>query len=55
MPQFIIQHATKYTYPEPVMDSANQIMLFPVKDEFQEVKSQQLFITNNPFLEVFKD
>ena len=55
MPQFVIHHATKYTYPEPVMDSANQIMLFPIKDEFQEVKSQQIFITNNPFLEVFKD
>jgi len=55
MPQFTIQHATKYTYPEPVMDSANQIMLFPVKDEYQEVQSQQIFITGHPFIEIFKD
>ena len=37
MPRFIIHHVTKYTYPEPVRDSANQIMLFPIKDEYQEV------------------
>jgi transglutaminase-like putative cysteine protease len=55
MPQFIIQHITKYTYPEPVMDSANQIMLFPLKDEYQEVKSQNIFITGEPFLETFTD
>lgn len=55
MPQFTIQHITKYTYPEPVMDSANQIMLFPLKDEFQEVKSQNIFITGEPFLEIFTD
>lgn len=55
MPQFTIQHITKYTYQEPVMDSANQIMLFPLKDDLQEVKSQQIFITGDPFLEIFKD
>lgn len=55
MPQFTIQHITKYTYPEPVMDSANQIMLFPLKDAFQEVKSQHIFITGEPFLETFTD
>jgi transglutaminase-like putative cysteine protease len=37
------------------MDSANQVMLFPLKDEFQEVKSQHLFITGEPFLETFTD
>ena len=55
MPQFTIHHVTKYTYPEPVMDSANQIMLFPLKDDLQEVKSQNIFITGEPFLEIFKD
>lgn len=55
MPRFIIHHVTKYTYPEPVRDSANQIMLYPVKDEYQEVQSQKITITGEPFIEVFKD
>jgi len=55
MPRFIIQHATKYTYPEPVRDSANQIMLYPLKDEYQELQSQKIAITGQPFIEVFKD
>jgi transglutaminase-like putative cysteine protease len=55
MPQFTINHTTKYTYPEPVMDSANQIMLYPLKDDFQEVQHQQIFITGQPYIDVFKD
>ena len=55
MPRFVIHHVTKYTYQEPVRDSANQIMLFPVKDENQEVQSQQLIITGNPFVEILTD
>ena len=53
MPRFKIQHTTKYTYPEPVMDSANQIMLYPLKDEYQQLQMQQIFITGNPFVEIF--
>jgi hypothetical protein len=49
MPRFIIHHVTKYTYPDPVRDSANQIMLFPLKDEYQELLSHNLIITNEPF------
>ena len=55
MPRFIIQHITKYSYPEPVRDSANQIKLFPIKDENQEVQNQKIQVTGEPFLEVFKD
>ena len=55
MPRFIIHHVTKYTYQEPVRDSANQIMLFPIKDEYQEVQSQQLNITDEPAVEIFTD
>lgn len=55
MPRFIIHHVTKYTYQEPVRDSANQIMLFPVNDEYQEVKNQQLNITGEPMVEIFTD
>lgn len=55
MPRFIIHHVTKYSYPEPVRDSANQLMLFPIKDEFQELLSHQLIITNEPFVEKYRD
>ena len=55
MPKYYIHHVTKYTYAEPVRDSANQIMLYPVKDENQEVQSQKISITGEPFVEQFKD
>jgi transglutaminase-like putative cysteine protease len=55
MPRFIIHHVTKYTYPEPVRDSANQIMLYPLKDEYQNLQTQRIAITGEPALEVYKD
>jgi transglutaminase-like putative cysteine protease len=55
MPRFVIHHVTKYTYPEPVRDSANQIMLFPVKDEKQQVQDQRISITGDPIVEIYKD
>jgi transglutaminase-like putative cysteine protease len=55
MPRFTIHHVTKYTYEGPVRDSANQIILFPVKDEFQEVLKQDLRITGEPVVEIYKD
>ena len=55
MPRFNIHHITKYTYEGPVRDSANQIVLYPVKDEYQEVLSQELTITGEPQIEVYQD
>jgi len=55
MPQFKIHHVTRYTYEVPVRDSANQIILFPVKDEYQTVLKQDLSITGEPALDVYKD
>jgi transglutaminase-like putative cysteine protease len=55
MPRFIIHHVTKYTYPSAVRDSANQIMLFPIKDELQELLNQQLVITGMPTVEIYRD
>ena len=48
MPRFSIHHITKYTYEGPVRDSANQIILFPIKDEYQDVLRQDLTITGEP-------
>ena len=55
MPRFSIHHITKYTYEGPVRDSANQIILFPMKDAHQEVMRQDLDITGEPAVEVYKD
>ena len=55
MPRFIIHHVTKYTYPDLVRDSANQIMLFPIKDEYQELLTHQIIITGEPIVEKYRD
>jgi transglutaminase-like putative cysteine protease len=55
MPQFKIHHVTKYTYEVPVRDSANQIILYPVKDEYQTVLKQDILITGEPAVDVYKD
>jgi len=55
MPRFKIHHITKYSYQVPVRDSANQIMLYPVKDQYQDVAKQELHITGNPPVDVYTD
>ena len=55
MPRFNIHHITKYTYEGPVRDSANQIILYPMKDANQEVLRQELTITGEPPVDVHKD
>ena len=55
MPSYHIKHITRYTYSSPVKESANQILLYPIRDEQQEVKRHELDISANPFIEVFND
>jgi transglutaminase-like putative cysteine protease len=55
MPRFIIHHVTKYAYEAPVRESANQVMLFPLKDNYQEVLKQELTITGEPVVDIYKD
>lgn len=55
MPKYRIKHITRYSYPSPVIDSANQVMLFPIDDPMQEVKKHELLITHQPSVEVFTD
>ncbi|MCR8557978.1 transglutaminase family protein [Mucilaginibacter sp. BJC16-A38] len=55
MPEFEIQHITRYIYEGPVRDSANQIILFPIKDQFQDVIKQELTITGNPQVDTHID
>ncbi|MDZ4795859.1 MAG: transglutaminase family protein [Bacteroidota bacterium] len=55
MPKYRIKHITRYSYPSQVIDSANQLMLFPLDDLQQEVKKHELLITHEPSVEVFVD
>lgn len=55
MPEFEIQHITRYVYESPVRDSANQIILFPIKDNYQDVLKQELTITGNPSVDTYID
>lgn len=55
MAKFKIRHITKYTYEVPVRDSANQIMLYPVADEHQEITLHAITVTGNPAIELHND
>jgi transglutaminase-like putative cysteine protease len=55
MAKFKIQHITKYTYEVPVRDSANQIMLYPITDEYQEIIFHNIQVTGNPQIEMHAD
>jgi transglutaminase-like putative cysteine protease len=55
MPKYRIKHITRYTYPAQVIDSANQVMLFPLDDTQQEVLKHDLIITQRPSVEIFTD
>ena len=55
MPNYRIKHITRYTYTSPVIDSANQILLYPIHDDWQEVRRHELDISGNPLIEVFTD
>jgi transglutaminase-like putative cysteine protease len=55
MPRFKIHHVTRYYYEVPVVDSANQIMLFPLEDEFQDVLKHDLMITGEPAIDIYLD
>ena len=55
MPEFKIQHITRYTYDSPVRDSANQVTLFPIVDIYQDVLRHDLHITGNPLVDTHID
>ena len=55
MTSYHIQHITRYRYASPVIDCANQIMLYPIQDAQQVLKKHQLHISHKPDLEEFVD
>ena len=52
MPVFYIHHRTHYQYTDWVVDSANQIKLYPLHDQHQRVIEHRLEISHQP--EVFE-
>ena len=55
MPEFYIHHRTLYSYPEKVVDSANQIKLYPFNDNHQQVVSHLLKISQQPSIFTLQD
>lgn len=55
MSKFKIRHITKYSYKVPVRDSANQIILYPIKDIYQDVLQHSIHISGNPVVELHRD
>lgn len=52
---FKIVHITKYQYNFPIKESINEIRLFPYNFDNQDVLDYQLFISNDPEIEYFRD
>lgn len=55
MAEYNIKHITRYTYASTVIDCSNQLMLYPINDSLQIVKSHELTVSNDPVIEIFTD
>jgi transglutaminase-like putative cysteine protease len=55
MSSYKIQHLTRYAYAAPVIDCANQLMIYPLEDERLTVKNHEVSITASPDTAFFTD
>lgn len=55
MPVFKIQHVTKYSYNRPVKESVNQVRIYPIASDMQEILKHEVNITTDPELFFFID
>jgi transglutaminase-like putative cysteine protease len=55
MPVFKIQHITRYEYDRPVIESANQIKIYPYARPDQETINHQLQISHSPSVHTYDD
>lgn len=55
MPSYKIQHRTRYAYAAPVIDCANQLLLYPLADARLTVQSHAVSITGQPEVALFTD
>lgn len=52
---YTITHITKYTYEKPVIESINEIRIFPYICKEQELLNQDLIISYSPILHIYTD
>ncbi|MFT3903220.1 MAG: transglutaminase family protein [Niabella sp.] len=55
MPTYTIHHITQYVYDAPVIDSINQIKIYPFHADDQNVIQQDVFISHDPSINFFID
>jgi transglutaminase-like putative cysteine protease len=55
MPVFKIHHVTKYSYNRAVVESVNQIRIYPIASPQQEILQHEVNITDSPELFLFID
>jgi transglutaminase-like putative cysteine protease len=55
MSVFKIHHITKYKYDRPVVESINEIRIYPYQCTTQEVLQHDVFISTNPTMHLYKD
>ena len=55
MALFRIQHITRYLYERPVLESVNEIRIYPMPSPEQEVLQHDLIITGNPEMQIYTD
>jgi len=55
MPIYRIQHITHYGYDAPVIDSTNQIKIYPFTTPGQQVLQHDVSITGEPAMSIFSD
>ena len=55
MPVFNIHHITRYEYEKPVKESVNEIRLFALNCPEQEILQQDIQISNQPDIQLYKD
>ena len=55
MSKFKIRHITRYRYEDTVRDSANQLMLYPIRDSFQDILEHTIVITGHPMVHIHTD
>jgi len=55
MAVFKIHHITKYIYDSPVSESVNEIRVYPLQGNDQEILQQDLIITGDPEIQLYTD
>jgi transglutaminase-like putative cysteine protease len=53
--KFYLHHTTQYSYSNPVIESANKILLYPFNDMNQQLVNHKLTISGNPNVFTYLD